>query len=48
MRSVDPTVLPSSASLPSWASVEIRGRIAVASETVTTACGTIMISRLLE
>ena len=40
---------PRSASRSSVADVEeMRGRIAVASDTVTMACGTIMMSRLLE
>ena len=48
VRSVEPTVLPSSGSRSSCARVESRGRIAVASDTVTMAWGTIMMSRLLE
>ena len=48
VRSVSPRVLPMSASCRSEASPESRGRMAVVSDTVTMACGTIMMRKLLE
>ncbi len=45
VRSVEETVRPTARRSPSWASAEMRGRMAVASETVTMECGTIISSR---
>ncbi len=47
VRSVLPTVRASPARSPSAARAESRGSTAVASETVTTACGTIRIRNAL-